>query len=176
MRDHFEDLYFSEDAIYMESNSRSFVRRAHTTNINTEAVCDMLRSPQNAHLIKEVYYPKWQTRTNYDACRLREPLVPEWPTGFGGLFSVTFHSKEASHAFFDALPCSKGPSLGTNFTLACPYTILAHYFELDWAAQYGVEADLVRVSIGLEPVEKLFEFFKVALAAAEAAVRETAST
>jgi cystathionine gamma-synthase len=30
-------------------------------------------------------------------------------------------------AFFDALDTHKGPSLGTNFTLACPYTLLAHY-------------------------------------------------
>ena len=32
------------------------------------------------------------------------------------------------------MPFFKGPSLGTNFTLACPYTILGHYLELDWAA------------------------------------------
>ena len=35
-------------------------------------------------------------------------------------------------AFFDALEVQKGPSLGTNFTLACPYTVLAHYM-VPWA-------------------------------------------
>nr|VWP00441.1 STE/STE11/CDC15 protein kinase [Ganoderma boninense] len=74
-------------------------------------------------------------------------------------------------AFFDdALPCMKGPSLGTNFTLACPYTILAHYAELDWAAGWGVEAGLVRVSVGLEERAALLRGFGAALEAAEAAV------
>ena len=34
---------------------------------------------------------------------------------------------------------AQGPGFGTNFTLACPYTLLAHYHELDWAASCGVE-------------------------------------
>ena len=56
-------------------------------------------------------------------------------------------------AFYNALAVSKGPSLGTTFTLVCPYTLLAHYTELDWAAQYGVHADLIRVSVGTEPFQ-----------------------
>jgi len=68
------------------------------------------------------------------------------------------------------LPCHKGPSLGTNFTLACPFTILAHFNELDWAAQYGVEADLVRVTVGLEDTAELLSGFALALKAAEATV------
>ncbi|EJD35335.1 PLP-dependent transferase [Auricularia subglabra TFB-10046 SS5] len=167
LKANFEDVYWPEDAIYMESNSRNFVRRAHQINLNTEAVCDFLRT--QAHVVKDVFYPKWVTREHYDAYRLRAPLVPVWPTGFGGLFSVSFVSLAASRAFFDALPCAKGPSLGTNFTLACPYTILVHYYEREWATSYGVEEGLVRVSIGLEPVEQLLEYSKVALRAAEQA-------
>jgi cystathionine gamma-synthase len=37
--------------------------------------------------------------------------------GYGGLFSITFHSTPEAIAFFDALDTAKGPSLGTNFTL-----------------------------------------------------------
>ena len=95
--------------------------------------------------------------------------VEEEEGGYGGLFSLTFASKAASEAFFDALECFKGPSLGTNFTLACPYTILAHFGELDWAAGYGVEEGLVRVSIGMEDKEDLLKKFEVALRAAEEA-------
>ncbi|KAF9239783.1 pyridoxal phosphate-dependent transferase [Melanogaster broomeanus] len=69
-------------------------------------------------------------------------------------------SPAIKEAFFDTLACLKGPSLGTNFTLACPYTILAHYTELPWAAQYGVEE---------EDKDKLLRDFDVALKAAEAA-------
>lgn len=53
--------------------------------------------------------------------------------------------------------------MGTNFTLACPYTILAHYFELDWASKFGVEANLVRVSVGLEDREMLLKGFQKGL-------------
>jgi len=57
----------------------------------------------------------------------------------------------------------QGPSLGTNFTLCCPYTILAHYQELEFAEQYGVSRHLVRVSIGLEKYEFIQETFENAL-------------
>ncbi len=86
--------------------------------------------------------------------------------GYGGLFSITFHSEAASQAFYDTLQCAKGPSLGTNLTLASPYTILAHYGELDWAAQFGVERGLVRVSVGLEDQAFLVRMFGESLEAA----------
>jgi len=34
--------------------------------------------------------------------------------------------------------------------LACSYTIIAHYEELGWAEEWGVESGLVRVSVGLD--------------------------
>jgi cystathionine gamma-synthase len=71
---------------------------------------------------------------------------------------------EEAVRFFDAVETAKGPSLGTNFTLTSPYTILAHYGELEWAASYGVESNLVRVSIGLEDTEALKEIFGKAVA------------
>ena len=37
---------------------------------------------------------------------------------------------------------------GTNFLLAYPYTILAHFAELEWTAEFGVEEGLVRISVG----------------------------
>ncbi|KAG5646383.1 hypothetical protein DXG03_003706 [Asterophora parasitica] len=171
----FVDLYFDEDSLYMERNSRDFRRRIRIVDVNSEAVCDFLRSHSVAGgapdaVIKEVFYPKYITRDNYEHCRIK---TPGSEGGFGGLFSLTFTSATASQVFFDALPCCKGPSLGTNFTLACPFTILAHYTELDWAAQYGVEAGLVRIAVGMEEQQALLGQFDIALKAAEAAVRAT---
>lgn len=171
----FEDVYFDEDAIYMERNSRDFKQRIDIMSANTEAVCDYLRSRSLAGnapnaVIKEVWYPKYITPEHYEHCRVKAEASEDGkPGGYGGLFSLTFTTEEASKAFFDTLPCYKGPSLGTNFTLACPFTILAHYNELGWAAQYGVEAGLVRVSVGMEKVDTLLEAFKTAVDAAEAA-------
>lgn len=173
MDTNFEDFYFDEDALYMERNSRDFARRIRTIDDNTSAVCSFLRAHSSAGgapnaVIKDLCYPQWTSRANYDQCRIRAREDGS-EGGFGGLFSVLFTSLPASRAFFDALPCYKGPSLGTNFTLACPYTVIAHYLELEFVAQFGVEEGLVRVSIGMEGRQELLEAFEVALKAAEAA-------
>ncbi|KAH9916047.1 PLP-dependent transferase [Fomitopsis serialis] len=167
--DLYEDLYFDEDAVFMERNSRDFRRRIQIIDANALAVCSFLYSrslaaspPPPRTVVKRVYYPKWETPQHYERCRVREG------NGLGGLFSVTFTSAAASRAFYDTLSCQKGPSLGTNFTLASPYVILAHYAELEWAAQYGVEQSLVRVSVGMEDREELLKDFEKALQAAEA--------
>jgi cystathionine gamma-synthase len=167
----YENALFDNDAIFMERNSRDFQRRIREIDTNTEAVCDMLyavsqQGGDTSSPLMRVFYPKWESAANYAACKL--------PTGgFGGLFSVDFSSRPASEAFFDALPCFKGPSLGTNFTLACPYTIIAHYAELPWAASFGVNDTLVRVSVGLQDRAELLEAFRTAFDAARTAVAKT---
>ena len=65
--------------------------------------------------------------------------------------------------FYNSLKVCKGPSLGTIFTLACPYVLLAHYKELDWAKDCGIPHSLIRVSVGLEQSEDLWDRFKIAL-------------
>lgn len=141
MTNEFEDTYWAEDVIFMERNSRDFKSRIDRVNTNAEAICDVL----NAHpLVTNVYYPKYnESRPNYEVCKLPNG-------GYGGLLSCTLKTKAHAMAFFDALETAKGPSLGTNFTLTSPYVVLAHYQELEWAAGYGVDPDLLRVSVGLE--------------------------
>ncbi|KDQ51407.1 hypothetical protein JAAARDRAFT_534542 [Jaapia argillacea MUCL 33604] len=154
------DDYYPPDAVQMEINSRDFVERVKIINENTQVVARLLRgrslsSPSpSSHpnserfVIKDVFYPEWITRTNYDL--IRRPSSSPHPNNFGPLLSLTFTSPLASHTFYDALSCCKGPSLGTNFTLVCPYTILAHYGEREWAAERGVEEGIVRFSVGME--------------------------
>ena len=155
----FEDNYWAEDVIFMERNSRHFVSRIERINENAELICDILRGHP---LVKEVFYPKHNSsKACYDACR-----TPNG--GYGGLLSFTFYTTAQAIAFFDRIETAKGPSLGTNFTLASPYVILAHFLELDWAAQFGVPADLIRISVGLEDAEELKSTFSDALKAAEA--------
>ncbi|KAG2356099.1 pyridoxal phosphate-dependent transferase [Suillus spraguei] len=157
----YEDTYFDEDAVFMERNSRNFARRIRIIDENTLAVCERNIPTITRHqrgLLPKIHHA-------------RKLLLMQAPGGrLRGLFSLTFTSPAASLAFFDNMPFQKGPSLGTNFTLACPYTILAHYLELGWAAEYGVEEGLVRISVGMEEREGLLEGFKAALRAAEAAM------
>lgn len=149
-----EDNYWPEDIIFMERNSRDFLGRVERVNANAEAICDVLR----AHpLVKDLFYPKFNSsRENYDRCRLPSG-------GYGGLLSVVFHDRAKAQAFYDAMDVAKGPSLGTNFTLCSPYALLAHYNELPWAAKFGVDADLVRISVGLEEKAALVDTFRKAL-------------
>jgi cystathionine gamma-synthase len=56
--------------------------------------------------------------------------------------------------------------------LACPFVILAHYTELDWVKQFGIDPYLVRISVGLEDREILVGWIENAIRAAEVAVKE----
>jgi len=79
------------------------------------------------------------------------------------LISFTLKSPKKAPKVYDSLEICKGPSLGTDFSLACPYTIIAHYDELEWTESCGVESNLIRISIGTEPIERLLEVMKKAL-------------
>ncbi|KAF4345804.1 cystathionine gamma-synthase [Fusarium beomiforme] len=159
MNEIYEDNYWPEDVIFMERNSRDFESRIVRTNANSEAICEVLRTHP---LVKSIYYPKFNnSKSHYEKVRLPDG-------GYGGLLSVVFQRKEYAQVFFDALPLAKGPSLGTNFTLASPYVLLAHYQELEWAEQFGVDPYLVRVSVGLEETAELQAVFTNALKAVEA--------
>ncbi|KAI6142968.1 hypothetical protein BKA82DRAFT_4017740 [Pisolithus tinctorius] len=70
--------------------------------------------------------------------------------GMAACFRSRFTSLEASRTFYDALDVAKGPSYGTAFALIYPYTLLGHYWELEFAAEYGVEEGLLRVGLATE--------------------------
>lgn len=147
---------FSRDLLTLEINSRHFVERAAATDENASALISWLRERPE---VARIWHPSLTTRERYD--QVRRPHG-----GYGALFSMELHGGEKSAAaFYDALAISKGPSLGTNFSLACPYTLLAHYRELDWAASRGVPRNLIRVWVGLEEPEELRTGFEKALGA-----------
>ena len=148
----FEDICWAEDLIILEKNSIDFADRMKIINKNTETLCDFLA---NHDEIEKIYYPKYSTNNNY----LNKMKTG---TGFGGLFSLVLKDKSQSSKFYDNLNLLKGPSLGTNYTLVCPYVLLAHYNELDWVETCGVDRHLIRVSVGLEEVNYLINTFKLA--------------
>jgi cystathionine gamma-synthase len=154
LEEEYEDLFYAEDAVVLEENSRDFVQRVKRINRTTETVCDALSQHP---AVARVDYPKYRSVENYRAF-----LQPGG--GNGGLFSIQLHEPARNAPeFYDALELSKGPNLGTNFTLCCPYTILAHYHELDFVERCGVSRFLVRVSIGLEDPDWLIARFRDAL-------------
>lgn len=142
-----EELLWGEDALVLDEQARGFAQRMTQHNRNGLLIAERLR----AHpAIERVWYPKWEFNEAYEA--VRRPKG-----GWGAL--ITFlprNCEKLSPSIYDRLPVCKGPSLGTVFTLACPFTLLAHYTELDWAEACGVSRYLIRLSVGLEDPEELW--------------------
>jgi cystathionine gamma-synthase len=153
----YEDLLDAEDAAVLERNSRDCVERVRKINQTTEQLCDALQ----AHpLVERIDYPKYRDCETYQSF-----LRPGG--GFGGLFSLLLKNFErTAPRFFNRLQIAKGPNLGTNFSLCCPYTLLAHFNELEFVERCGISRYLVRVSVGLEEADWLVPRFLDALAAA----------
>ncbi len=142
------------DAIALEETSRDVKSRVSQLN---KACLKLKRHLEEHPDIAEVLHP--ESCPNFQA--LMRPGA-----GHGCLLSFRLvGGLSKAKKFYDSLEVCKGPSLGTNFTLACPYVLLAHYKELNWAERCGVPADLLRVSVGLEDPEKLWQRFQKALLA-----------
>ena len=157
--DQYSCLLADVDLLVLESNSRDVRRRVEIINSNAaELTKRFARHPA----VAQVYHPSVVAGCsgpdpNYES--LRRP-----GGGYGGLMSIVLRNPaESTPPVFDAMPFCKGPNLGTVFTLCCPYTILAHYTELDFVENCGVSRWLLRLSIGIEPIEELWRRFQAAL-------------
>ncbi|RPI08971.1 MAG: PLP-dependent transferase, partial [Zetaproteobacteria bacterium] len=149
-----EDLLWGEDAAVLDAHARTFRDRVDRHNRNGLLIAERLRSHP---LVERVWYPKWVCREAYEAVRRADG-------GYGSL--VTFlprHAETRAARVYDTLAVCKGPSLGTVFTLACPFTLLAHYNELNWAESCGVSRYLMRLSVGLEDPDDLWRRLDTAL-------------
>ena len=133
------------DAMALEQGSRDVQERVPQLNRHAQALAARL---SNHPAVARVYYP--------DQCaNFRSLLRPN--AGHGCLLSFELKGgSEQAQAVYDGLSVCKGPSLGTPFTLVCPYVLLAHYDELAWAKACGVPSHLLRVSVGLEQPEELW--------------------
>ena len=141
----FEELLCDADVEVLERNSRDVRERVQVINANAAELA--VRLSQHP-AVQQVYYPPALTSG----------------AGRGGLMSIVLKSPaRTTAAVFDRLRVCKGPNLGTSFTLCCPYTILAHYTELDEVEAVGVSRWLLRISVGTEPLEDLWERFAEAL-------------
>lgn len=140
---------FVADAWAMLRNSQDFLERNARINETAEQLSDWLSDHKD---VEKVYYPKYTDLYNRISTG----------RGYGGLLSILLEQHICQRTFYDALGISKGPSLGTNFSLMCPYTLLAHYHELDFAMTYNVQPNLLRITIGLEPRDVLQQRFEQA--------------
>ncbi len=131
---------YGHDAVVLDEGVKGFESRMGGVNEVAQEVVDFLCSHD---AVDRVWYPSLDTKDFYHQVRTERG-------GYGGLLSFTLKNDKRTGRFFDELRISKGPSFGTEFSLVCPYTMLAHYDELEWAEGCGVSKDLLRLSVGGE--------------------------
>lgn len=145
---------YARDLSVLEFNSRDFPERMKTSNENALALARFLQSHP---AIDRVWYPGLHPSPVYE--RLRKP-----GGGYGAVVSFLPRDAESnSSRIFGKLAVSHGISLGTKYSLVCPYVQLAHYRELEWARECGIDPLLLRVAVGTEPTHDLLGRFRQAL-------------
>ncbi|MFH0848016.1 MAG: PLP-dependent aspartate aminotransferase family protein [archaeon] len=148
-----------EDAVVLEGNLEGFNRRMETINANAAAVARYLSDHPK---IRKVYYPTLEDHPD------RIMAGKYMPRGCSGVVSFVLKQSnlENAEAFYDNLgdPVIKGPSLGAEQSLLCPYTILAHYKDsAEKRARMGLDFYLFRISVGTESLSAIIEALGKAL-------------
>ncbi|HVT74104.1 MAG TPA: PLP-dependent transferase [Lacunisphaera sp.] len=101
------------------------------------------------------------TRANY-------LKIARTPQSVGAMISFTVRGR--MEAFYDRVRLPKGPSFGMATTLISPFLYLAHYDLVTSAAgraelaAHGLSPDLLRLSVGAEPVDDILATLDEALA------------
>ena len=162
---HYGDLVLRTSGFYQPPYSRDLARLAFELQQAPEAVACMdanarqLADHLRAHpAVKKVHYAGYSDHFTEVARSI----------GSGGAM-ITIELYGAIEPFYDALQLMKGPSFGTKFSLACPFMYLAHYDLVtseegrQFLASIGIDPDLIRISVGVEPIEALVQCFEQAL-------------
>ena len=145
---------YARDLEVLERNSRDFPERMQIANRNALELARLLAAQP---AIQRVWYPGLNPSSVYE--QLRKP-----EGGYGAVVSFLPHdAAKNTPRIFERLRLSHGISLGTTYSLVCPYVQLAHYHELPWAKECGIDPHLLRVAVGTEPWEELRQRFETAL-------------
>ena len=103
----------------------------------------------------------------HPASRQNYLRIARAPNAVGGM--ITFTLRGSLDTFYDRLRLPKGPSFGMTTTLICPFMYLAHFDLVSTEAgraelaASGLDPDLLRLSIGTEPVEDIIATLAEAL-------------
>lgn len=99
--------------------------------------------------IEKVFHPYQQD----SGCQYQKLAGANAP---GALISYTV--KKNWQAYYDQLMIAKGPSFGVTFSMLCPYVYLAHYQEVkQHLLPPIIPPNLLRLSVGVEPLEEIWE-------------------
>ena len=133
------------EAAVLEEHMKDFPQRMARFNANASRVASLLDGHPG---VSRLFFNGNPSHASFATAR-------NILSGPGSVISFTLadDSMEGLRAFYDSpLPhILKAPSLGSNVTLLCPYTLLTHYDEPDEALEaIGLSRYLVRVAVGCE--------------------------
>lgn len=164
---HYGELVLRASSFYQPAYVRDLARLAFELERAPAAVAAMdanarqLADYLQAHpAVKKVHYAGYSEHF---------AAVAKSAGSGGAMITIELHG--AIEPFYDALDVMKGPSFGTEFTLVCPFMYLAHYDLVtsqegrSFLASIGIDPDLIRISVGTEPIEAIIECFERAFAA-----------
>lgn len=133
------------EAAVLEGHMKDFPRRMGRFNANAARIASLLEGHPG---VKRLFFNGIPSHPSFATAQ-------KILSGPGSVvsFSLADDSMEGLRAFYDPpLPhILKAPSLGSDVTLLCPYTLLTHYEEPDEAlASLGLSRYLVRIAVGCE--------------------------
>ena len=149
---------YERDLRRVAHSIQGYSARMRTINANAAALTAFFRASRK---VRETHWAgQPDSVLSYDALRRDDG-------GYGGVVSVVFEKPLA--AVYDRLELCKGPSFGTEFTLCMAYVYMAHYDLVTTAAGRsrlradGIDPELLRISVGMEPVGDLIRAFEAVM-------------
>lgn len=162
---HYGDLVLRTSSFYQPPYTRDLECLADAMRTAAEGVAQMsANAAQLAAYLREHPAVKKVCYAG-DSPHFAELAKPG--AGGGAVITIELHGPLAP--VYDALAVLKGPSFGTAFTIAAPFMYLAHYDLVnqasgrDFLRSIGIDPDLIRISVGTEPIHSIKEAFAAAL-------------
>jgi len=165
---YYNELWFTRQAIgttldaysafLLDRGLKTFEIRAASMARGAQAVAEHLQ--QNPK-VSRVSYPGLQSHPKHDIA------AKQMQHGFGGMlsFAVGLHQEDARRFINGLLAIYHAVSLGATESLICiPYLTTMLYLPPERRTICGVRENTVRLSIGIEPPERLIEDIDQALA------------
>ncbi len=149
---------YGRDLQRLAHSIAGYAARMAVINANAAALTAYFR---RSRAVRDVYWAG-QPGSAAAYAALRRP-----GGGEGGVVSVVF--EKPLETVYDRLDLLKGPSFGTEFTLCMAYVYMAHYDLVttpggrERLRHEGIDPELLRISVGMEPIDDLIHAFESAL-------------
>ena len=168
-KEHYDTLWFTRQAVgttldaysasLLERGLKTFSLCAERMSANAQTIAGMLRTQPK---LSRVRYPGLPDDPGHSVA------VRQMSRGFGGMMAFDVGRNEAAaKRFINALRVIyHAVSLGSTESLICiPYLTTMLYEPPERRTIFGVKRNTVRLSVGIEPVDRLLEDIEQALAA-----------